>query len=67
MSKKRKRSVDKTFSKAFSHYKPPEDITVSEWAEKYRVLSRESNAEAGRWKNERKQKNKKRNDSSIHY
>lgn len=53
MSKKRKRSVDKTFSKAFSHYKPPEDITVSEWAEKYRVLSRESNAEAGRWKNER--------------
>lgn len=50
---KRKRPVDKTFKRAFSHYKPPEDLSVSEWAEQYRVLSRESSAEAGRWRNSR--------------
>lgn len=41
------------FSRAFANYKPPEAITVSQWAEKYRILSRESSAEAGRWRNER--------------
>lgn len=54
MSKrKRKRPVDRTFSKAFASFKPPADITVSEWAARHRVLSRESSAEAGPWKNER--------------
>lgn len=53
MMSKRKRPVDKTFSRAFLNYKPPESLTVSEWAEKYRILSRESSAEAGRWRNER--------------
>lgn len=28
---------------------PPENLTVAEWADKYRVLSRESSAEAGKW------------------
>ena len=46
-------SVIRTFSCAFANYKPPEALTVSQWAEKYRVLSRESSAEAGRWRNER--------------
>ena len=46
-------SATSTFSEAFSSYKPPEDITVSQWAEKYRVLSRESAAEAGPWRNSR--------------
>ena len=46
-------SVIRTFSRAFANYKPPEALTVSQWAEKYRVLSRESSAEAGRWRNER--------------
>lgn len=32
---------------------PPEDLSISEWADKYRVLSRESSAEAGRWETER--------------
>ena len=45
--------VQRTASKAFSNYRPPEDITVSQWAEKYRVLSRESAAEAGPWRNSR--------------
>ena len=50
---KRPRPVDLTFSKVFANYKPPEDITVSQWAERHRVLSRESSAEAGRWNNDR--------------
>ena len=51
--KQRLRAVDRTFAKAFANYAPPEALTVSEWAAKYRVLPRESSAEAGRWRNER--------------
>lgn len=51
--KKRKRPVDKTFEKVFSFFKPPADLTVSEWAAKHRILSRENSAEAGPWRNER--------------
>ncbi|MFR4977736.1 MAG: phage terminase large subunit family protein [Butyricicoccus sp.] len=51
--KKKKKRVDATFSRAFENYRPPENLTVSEWAAKYRVLSRESSAEAGPWRNER--------------
>lgn len=47
------RRVQRTASKAFTNYRPPEDITVSQWAERYRVLSRESAAEAGPWRNSR--------------
>ena len=47
------RSARATFARAFANYKPPENITVSQWAEKYRVLSRESAAEAGPWRNSR--------------
>jgi phage terminase large subunit GpA-like protein len=32
---------------------PPDDLTVSQWAEKFRVLSSESAAEPGPWRNER--------------
>ena len=53
MSKKRLRAVDRTASVAFKNFTPPEPLTVSQWAEKYRVLSRESSAEAGPWRNER--------------
>ena len=45
--------IERTFARAFEHYRPPEPLTVSEWAEKYRVLSRESSAEAGPWRNKR--------------
>lgn len=34
-------------------FMPPADLTVSEWAEAYRRLSREASAEAGPWRNER--------------
>lgn len=32
---------------------PPTKLTVSEWADRYRVLSRESSAEPGRWRTDR--------------
>lgn len=32
---------------------PPEELTGSEWAEKYRVLTSEASAEPGRWSNAR--------------
>lgn len=47
------RPVDRTFARAFRNYTPPADLTVSEWAEKNRVLSRENSAEAGPWRNAR--------------
>ena len=51
--KRRIRAVDRTFSKAFANYTPPANLTVSEWAEACRVLSRETSAEAGHWRNAR--------------
>lgn len=51
--KRRMRPVDRTFARAFANYTPPADLTVSEWAEKNRVLSRENSAEAGPWRNAR--------------
>lgn len=53
IKRRRLRAVDRTFAKSFASYKPPEALTVSQWADKYRVLSRESSAEAGPWNNER--------------
>lgn len=50
---KKMRAVEQTFSKAFANYMPPADLTVSEWAEQNRVLSRENSAEAGPWRNQR--------------
>ena len=47
------RATRATFAKAFKNYAPPEPLTVSRWAEKYRILSRESAAEAGPWRNDR--------------
>ncbi|MBQ3195964.1 MAG: phage terminase large subunit family protein [Clostridia bacterium] len=34
-------------------FAPPDDITVSQWADKYRKLSAESAAEPGQWRTER--------------
>lgn len=51
--KRKIRPVDRTFARAFRNFAPPEDITVSEWAARHRVLSRENAAEAGPWNNER--------------
>ena len=51
--KRRLRPVDRTFARAFVNYTPPTDLTVSQWAEAHRVLSRENSAEAGPWRNAR--------------
>lgn len=54
MNKRRRTTpAEASFYRAFESYRPPEDLTVSQWAAKYRVLSRESSAEAGPWRNER--------------
>lgn len=53
MTSNERRALNRTFARAFANYKPPEPLTVSEWAAKYRVLSRESSAEAGPWRNGR--------------
>lgn len=50
---RRLRPVDRTFARVFSNYTPPADLTVSQWAEAHRVLSRENSAEAGPWRNAR--------------
>jgi phage terminase large subunit GpA-like protein len=50
---KRMRAFERSFTNATKNYLPPEDLTVSQWAANYRVLSRESSAEAGPWRNER--------------
>ncbi len=34
-------------------WKPPEKLTVSEWADKYRVLASETSSEPGQWRNKR--------------
>ena len=36
-------------TRALQSLRPPEDLTVSEWADKYRMLSSESSAEPGPW------------------
>ena len=47
------KKLNDTVKKSVCFFNPPEDITVSEWADKYRRLSTENSAEAGRWKTSR--------------
>jgi phage terminase large subunit GpA-like protein len=46
-------NLNKTLTKAVKNFKPPEQLTVSQWAEKNRRLSPESSAESGPWRNDR--------------
>ena len=41
------------FSDLMKNFSPPEDINVSEWAEKYRILAAGTSAEAGPWRTSR--------------
>ena len=45
--------LNKTIAKALAGMLPPEELTVSGWAEKHRRLSPESAAEPGPWRTER--------------
>lgn len=47
------KDLNKTLKSALLNFKPPEQITVKEWADKYRRLSPENSAEPGRWRTDR--------------
>ncbi|GLI57349.1 terminase [Propionigenium maris DSM 9537] len=43
----------KILRRALKGFKPPKNLKVSEWADKYRELASESSAETGRWNTDR--------------
>lgn len=45
--------LNATLSRAVRGFRPPESLTVDEWADRYRRLSPESSAEAGVWRTSR--------------
>lgn len=49
----RLRSLNGIIARAVLNFKPPENLTVSQWADKHRRLSPESSAEPGKWKTSR--------------
>lgn len=46
-------NLNRTVKKSIVNFKPPENLTVTEWADKYRRLSPENSAEAGKWRTSR--------------
>ena len=48
---KRKQTFPEYITKALETLMPPEDISVSQWAEKYRLLEEKSSHMPGRWRN----------------
>lgn len=52
-SKADARRLNKVIAKAMAGMLPPDDLTVTEWAERNRRLSSESSAEPGPWRTER--------------
>ena len=47
------RRLNAVLGRCTPNFRPPEDLTVDEWADKYRMLSAEASAEAGRWRTSR--------------
>lgn len=47
------KDLNATVRKSTSSFKPPEQLTVTEWSDKYRRLSAENSAEPGRWRTSR--------------
>ena len=43
-------NLDAIISGELQNFRPPENLTVSKWADKYRVLSPETSAEPGPWR-----------------
>lgn len=52
-TKKAARRLNAAIGPAVQNFKPPEELTVAEWADKHRRLSPETSAEAGPWRTER--------------
>ncbi len=56
MKRKTEKGIAKlnaTVARVVKYFAPPENLTVDEWADKYRRLSPESSAEAGPWRTKR--------------
>lgn len=51
--KKQRNNTKKLFQKLMKAFATPPDMTVSQWADTYRMLSPESSAEPGRWNTDR--------------
>jgi len=47
------KNLNISVAKAVKYFKAPEELSVSQWADKYRRLSSENSAEAGPWKTSR--------------
>lgn len=47
------RKLNRVIKPALKYFKPPEKLTLDEWADKHRVLSPESSAEPGPWRTSR--------------
>ncbi|MCR4674056.1 MAG: phage terminase large subunit family protein [Lachnospiraceae bacterium] len=52
-SKKKKDALQNVFKDVCFYFKAPENLTVSQWADKHRRLSSENSAIPGRWKTSR--------------
>lgn len=52
-SKKAARKLNAAIGSAVRNFRPPEDLTVAEWADRHRRLSPENSAEAGPWRTSR--------------
>ena len=52
-TKKAAKQLNAAILPAVRNFKPPEELTVAEWADRYRRLSPESSAEAGPWRTAR--------------
>ena len=52
-SKSATRRLNGAIAKALAGMKPPDDLTVTQWAERHRRLSSESSAEPGPWRTSR--------------
>lgn len=53
MTRTELRRLNQAAGKAVRHFKPPDKITVSQWADRERRLSSEASAEAGPWRTSR--------------
>lgn len=63
----RKYSVAEYQKEAMRQLQPPENLTVSEWAEKYRMLDSKTSAMPGPWRNEKTPYLKEIMDEFINY
>lgn len=52
-TKKDAKKLNAAIGPAVRNFKPPEELTVAEWADKHRRLSPENSAEAGPWRTSR--------------